>query len=95
VEDFTSGLAGCASVHPGSSAPARTGFHRRALALDPGIYVVKLRGDSYDEDVRVLIEAGRITEVWLNDSDRPKFTKLAHPALVRDVYGDVIGFRNN
>jgi hypothetical protein len=42
-----------------------------------------------------LIEAGRITEVWLNDSDRPKFTSPTSSALVHDNSGDIIGYRNN
>jgi hypothetical protein len=88
--------------------PARTWFDRRPLALKPGIYVVEPLGDKYDEEdgieprgakyddkVRVSIKPGRITEVWLNDSDRPKFTSPTNPALVRDDYGDIIGYRNN
>jgi hypothetical protein len=87
---------------------ARTWFYRRPLALNPGIYVVEPLGDKYDkedgveprgvkydEKVRVSIEPGRITEVWLNDSDRPKFTSPTSRALVRDVYGDVIGYRSH
>ncbi len=84
---------------------ARTWFDRRPLALNPGIYVVETLnpgidvveplGDKYDERVRVSIKPGQITDVWLNDSDRPKFTSPASPALVRDVYGDIIGYRNN
>jgi aryl-alcohol dehydrogenase-like predicted oxidoreductase len=38
--------------------------------------------------------SGQITEGWLNDSDRPKFSSRTGPALVRDVYGDIIGYRN-
>ena len=84
---------------------ARTWFDRRPLALNPGIYVVETLnpdidvveplGDKYDERVRVSIKPGHITDVWLNDSDRPKFPNPASPALVRDVYGDIIGYRNN
>jgi len=85
--------------------PARTWFYRRPLALNPGVYVVETLnpgidvveplGDKYDERVRVSIKPGRITEVWLNDSDRPKFTSPTSPPVVRDVYGDIIGYRNN
>jgi hypothetical protein len=84
---------------------ARTWFDRRPLALNPGTYVVETLnpridvveplGGKYDERVRVSIKPGQITEVWLNDSDRPKFTSPTSPALVRDVYGDIIGYRNN
>jgi hypothetical protein len=28
----------------------------------------------------------------LNDDDRPKFTRPTSSALVRDVYGDVVGY---
>ena len=85
---------------------ARTWFDRRPLALNPGIYVVETLNPgidavepyldgTYDERVRVSIKPGQITDVWLNDSDRPKFTSPTSPALVRDVYGDIIGYRNN
>jgi hypothetical protein len=95
-------------IVPESGKGARTWFDRTPLALSPGIYVVEPpgdkydendvvepRGDKYDEKVRVSIKPGRITEVWLNDSDRPKFTSPTSLALVRDVYGDIIGYRNN
>lgn len=72
---------------------ARTGYYRRPMALDPGTYVVSISGDTYGEEIRVSVEPGQITTVWLNDSDRPKFTTLAHPLLVRDAYGDFIGYR--
>ena len=49
----------------------------------------------YDERVRVSIKPGQITEVSLNDPDRPKFTSPTGPALVRDVYGDIIGYRSH
>ena len=85
---------------------ARTWFYRRPLALKPGIYVVETLNPgidavepyldgTYNEKVRVSIKPGRITDVWLNDSDRPKFTSPTNPALVRDAYGDIIGYRNN
>jgi hypothetical protein len=93
-------------VKPESGGHARTWFDRRPLALNPGIYIVETLNPgidvvepyldgTYDERVRVLIKPGQITDVWLNDSDRPKFTSPSSPALVRDVYGDIIGYRNN
>ena len=92
-------------IVPESGTHARTWFDRRPLALDPGVYVVETLnpgidavepdlGGTYDERVRVSIKPGQITEVWLNDSDRPKFTSPTGPALVRDVYGDIIGYRS-
>jgi hypothetical protein len=92
-------------IVPESGGRRRTWFHRRPLALNPGIYdvevlepaldVVSPRDDNHYEKVRVLIKPGRITEVWLNDSDRPKFTSPTSSALVHDNYGDIIGYRNN
>ena len=93
-------------IVPESGTPGRTWFYRRPLALNPGIYVIETLdpgidavepylGGTYDERVRVLIKPGQITDVWLNDSDRPKFTSRTGPALVRDVYGDIIGYRNH
>jgi hypothetical protein len=92
-------------IVPESGGRARTWFYRRPLVLNPGIYDVETLnpsiydvvplGDTGDEKVRVSIKPGRITEVWLNDSDRPKFRSPTRPALVRDVYGDIIGYRNN
>ena len=92
-------------IMPESGKPARTWFYRRPLALDPGTYVIETLNPgidavepypdgTYDERVRVLIKPGQITDVWLNDSDRPKFTSPAGLAFVRDVYGDIIGYRN-
>ena len=93
-------------IVPESGGHARTWFYRRPLALNPGIYVVQTLNPGidavepypdgrYDERVRVLIKPGQITEVWLNDPDRPKFTSPTGPALARDVYGDIIGYRDN
>jgi hypothetical protein len=92
-------------IVPESGGSGRTWFHRRPLALNPGIYDVEVlepaldvvfpRDDNRYEKVRVLIKPGRITEVWLNDSDRPKFASPISRALARDVYGDIIGYRNN
>ncbi|HEY5814313.1 MAG TPA: hypothetical protein VIT23_16870 [Terrimicrobiaceae bacterium] len=82
-------------VRPESNGKTQTGFHRRPLALDPGIYVVEIREDNYNADIRVSIKPGRITSVWLNDSDRPKFNNPVRPILVRDAYGDVIGYRGS
>ena len=88
-----------------SGGRARTWFDRRSLALNPGIYdvealdpgidAVEPRDENNDGKIRVSIKPGRITEVWLNDSDRPKFRSPTSPALARDVYGDIIGYRNN
>jgi hypothetical protein len=91
---------------PESGTHARIWFYRRPLALNPGIDVIETLNPgidaiepypdgTYDERVRVLIKPGQITDVWLNDSDRPKFTSSTGPALVRDVYGDIIGYRNH
>jgi hypothetical protein len=77
-------------IVPESGTGARTWFDRSPLALSPGT-----SWRQYDEKVRVSIKPGRITEVWLNDSDRPKFTSPTTRALVRDVNGDIIGYRNN
>jgi hypothetical protein len=88
-----------------SGGRGRTWFHRRPLALNPGIYDVEVlepvidfvypRDENHHEKVRVLIKPGRITEVWLNDSDRPKFPSPPSSALVHDNYGDIIGYHNN
>jgi hypothetical protein len=93
------------SIAPESGGRARTWFDRRPLALKPGVYDVKILYPSIDAveprdennygKVRVSIKPGRTTEVWLNDSDRPKFANPTRSALVRDVYGDIIGYRNN
>lgn len=80
-------------VRPESGEKARTWFHRRPLALAPGNYVVQIRDEQYAEQIRVSIKPGRITSVWLNDSDRPEFTAPDHSVLVRDAYGDFIGYR--
>ena len=42
----------------------------------------------------MVVEAGRVTSVWLNDGDRPEFTtaKQQTPPLVRDADGDPIGY---
>ena len=92
-------------IVPESGGRGRTWFHRRPLALNPGIYdvevlepaidVVSPRDDNHYEKVRVLIKPRRITEVWLNDSDRPNFTSPTSSALVHDNSGDIIGYRNN
>jgi hypothetical protein len=82
-------------IVPESGERAQTWFYRRPLVLNPGIYDVEPLGDTRDEKVRVSIKPGRITDVWLNDSDRPKLGSPTSPALVRDVYGDIVGYRNN
>ena len=91
-------------IVPESGGRARTWFDRRSLALHPGVYDVEIvnpgidavepRDDNNYGKVRVSIKPGRITEMWLNDSDRPKFAKPTSSALVRDIYGDIIGYRN-
>ncbi|CAN5750834.1 hypothetical protein BH09VER1_BH09VER1_12090 [soil metagenome] len=80
-------------VRPQTSAKARTWFHGRSLALTPGVYIVEIRDDNYKADIRAAIKPGRITTVWLNDSDRPKFTATSHSALVHGIYGNPIGYR--
>ena len=93
------------SIRPESGGRARTWFDRRPLALNPGVYDVEILNPGIDAveprdennygKVRVSITPGRITEVWLNDSDRPKFRSPTSLALVRDVYGDIIGYGSN
>ncbi|MGC1480195.1 MAG: hypothetical protein WA771_06805, partial [Chthoniobacterales bacterium] len=77
----------------GSERP-RTGYHRRPLVLDPGTYVVTIPDLPWIPAFRVVVEAGRVTSVWLNDADRPEFTtaKQQSPPLVRDADGDPIGY---
>ena len=60
----------------------------------PGIDVVEPHDANDYGNIRVLIRPGRITDVWLNDSDRPQFTRRTRSALARDVYGDVVGYRD-
>jgi hypothetical protein len=89
-------------IVPESGGRARTWFDRRPLTLNPGVYDVEILNpgidavEPHDENdygkVRVSIKPGRVTEVWLNDSDRPKFARSTSFALVRDVYGDIIGY---
>jgi hypothetical protein len=91
-------------IVPESGGSALIWFHRRPLGLKPGLYdvevvypksdVVEPRDQNNYGKVRVSIKAGRISDVWLNDSDRPKFTEPTSSALVRDGFGDVIGYRN-
>ena len=91
-------------IIPASGGRARTWFHRRPLALNPGIYNVELVSPGVDaveprdqnayEKIRVAIRPDRITEVWWNDTDRPKFAKPLRPVFTRDAYGDIIGYRN-
>ncbi|MGC1479112.1 MAG: hypothetical protein WA771_01300 [Chthoniobacterales bacterium] len=78
---------------PGSER-SHTGFHRRPLALDPGTYIVSIPDIPWIPEFRVVVEAGRVTSVWLNDGDRPEFTtaKQQTPPLVRDAAGDPIGY---
>jgi hypothetical protein len=93
------------SIVSESGGRARTWFDRRPLALKPGIYdvetldpgidIVEPRDENNYGKLRVSIKPGRITEVWLNDSDRPNFAKSTSSVLVRDVYGDIIGYRSH
>jgi hypothetical protein len=61
--------------------------------LDPGIDAVEPHDENSYATIRVSIIPGQITEVWLNNSDRPRFAKPGSSDLVRDAYGDVIGYR--
>ena len=91
-------------IIPESGGRARTWFDQRPLALNPGTYYVELvsRGvdavEPHDQNaygkIRVAIRPDRITEVWLNDTDRPKFANPVSPVFTRDAYGDIIGYRN-
>ena len=91
-------------IVPTAGGRARTWFDQRPLTLNPGVYDVELVNPGIDVvephdandygKIRVLIRPGRITEVWLNDADRPQFTRRTRSALARDVYGDVVGYRN-
>ncbi len=76
-----------------SDGKAKTGYYRRPMELDPGTYTVSVSGETYNEEIRVSIHPGQITTVWLNDSDRPKFETTDRSLLVRDAYGDYIGYR--
>jgi hypothetical protein len=91
-------------IIPESGGRARTWFHRRPLALSPGIYDLELLSpgidavEPYDQNdygkIRIAIRPDRITEVWLNDTDRPKFANPGGAVFTRDAYGDIIGYRN-
>jgi hypothetical protein len=89
-------------VVPESGGPGRIWFDRRPLALNPGTYDVKILDpdidaiEPHDENgygiIRVSIMPGQTTEVWLDNSDRPRFADPNSLDLVRDAYGDVIGY---
>jgi hypothetical protein len=91
-------------IIPESGGRARTWFHRRSLALNPGIYDFELVSSGIDAvephvqndygKIRVAIRPDRITEIWLNDTDRPKFADPSSRVFTRDAYGDIIGYRN-
>jgi hypothetical protein len=91
-------------IIPQSGGRARTWFHRRPLALNPGVYDLELVSPSIDAvvphdqndygKIRVAIRPDRITEVWLNDTDRPKVANPGSAVFTRDAYGDIIGYRN-
>jgi hypothetical protein len=91
-------------ISPESGGRARTWFHRRPLTLNPGIYDLELLSPGVDAvephdqndygKIRVAIRPDRITEVWLNDTDRPKFANPGSTVFTRDGYGDIIGYRN-
>jgi hypothetical protein len=44
----------------------RTGYHRRPLTLDPGVYQVKLEGSSAPP-TRVVVKPGRITQITMTE----------------------------
>ena len=90
-------------IIPESGGRARTWFDRRPLALNPGTYDVELVSpgvdavEPHDQNdygrIRVVIRPNRITEVWLNDTDRPRFANPRSPVFTRYAYGDVVGYR--
>jgi hypothetical protein len=100
------GLAGWDNVKyrvvPESGGPGRIWFDRRPLALNPGTYDVRILDPGIDAiephdqnsygTIRVSIMPGQTTGVWLNNSDRPHFATPNSLDLVRDAYGDVIGY---
>jgi hypothetical protein len=53
-------------VYRGDGAKVRTGYHRRPLTLDAGVYQVKLDGSS-SPPTRVVIEPGRVTGITMTD----------------------------
>jgi len=91
-------------IIPESGGRARIWFDRRPLALNPGTYDIEPVSRSVDTvvphdqndyaKIRLTIRPDRITEVWLNDTDRPKLANPGSPMFTRDAYGDVIGYRN-
>lgn len=82
-------------IYPEGGEKGRRGYHRRPLELDAGDYLVKIIDDLHEAQFRVRVDAGRVTTVWLNDTDRPKFIPEVQSMLVRDPHGDFIGFRAN
>jgi hypothetical protein len=53
-------------VYREDGAKVRTGYHRRPLTLEAGVYEVKLDG-FLAPPTRVVIEPGRITEITMTD----------------------------
>jgi len=53
-------------VYREDGTKVRTGFHRRPLTLDPGVYQVRIIG-CLAPPTRVVIESGRITEITMAD----------------------------
>jgi hypothetical protein len=53
-------------VYRQDGTKVRTGYHRRPLTLDAGVYQVKLEGSSAPP-TRVVVKPGRITEITMTD----------------------------
>ena len=53
-------------VYRQDGTKVRTGYHRRPLTLDAGVYQVKLEGSSAPP-TRVVVKPGRITEITMPD----------------------------
>jgi hypothetical protein len=91
-------------VVPESKGPVQTWFNERPLALKPGIYDVEVDYPSVDVveprdqnnygKVRAAVKGGQITDIWLDDSDRPNLSNSKSSELTRDKYGDIIGYRD-
>ena len=91
-------------VVPESKGPVQTWFNERPLALKPGIYDVEVDYPSIDVveprdqnnygKVRAAVKGGQITDIWLDDSDRPNLSNSKSSELTRDKYGDIIGYRD-
>ena len=53
-------------VYRQDGTKVRTGYHRRPLTLDAGVYQVKLEGSSAPP-TRVVVKPGRITEITMTE----------------------------